>query len=64
VNFDEKKCRKQEVMEYFYLSLKKGTPKGKALMEAKRQYLRNNPGRGAHPFFWSGFVLFGDAGEG
>ncbi|MCA9777379.1 MAG: CHAT domain-containing protein, partial [Candidatus Eremiobacteraeota bacterium] len=33
-------------------------PKGEALREAQLE-VKNNP-RYAHPYFWSGFLLFGD----
>ncbi|MBP2831750.1 CHAT domain-containing protein [Aquimarina sp. U1-2] len=50
-----------QLMKYFYSNLKKGTNKAKALQQAKLQYLYTaNPNR-AHPFYWGGFYLVGDA---
>jgi CHAT domain-containing protein len=43
--------------ERFFLGLKQGLPKDKALLEAKR-YLKDQGY--AHPLFWAGFVLIGE----
>ncbi len=49
-----------QVMDNFYKEIKSGKPKNIALADAKRSYLLQNPGLGAHPFFWAGFVALGD----
>ncbi len=49
-----------QVMENFYTELNLGTPKNIALANAKKQYLEQNPGREAHPFYWASFVALGD----
>jgi CHAT domain-containing protein len=48
------------IMSQFYQGLSQKMPVNEALGAAKRQYLLDRPGLGAHPFFWAGFVLFGD----
>ncbi len=47
------------IMDAFYKELKSGKSKDIALTNAKRQYLKQNPGQ-AHPFYWAGFVSIGD----
>jgi CHAT domain-containing protein len=49
-----------QIMDAFYAGLKAGKPKHVALGEAKRLYVKNNPGKNAHPFFWAAFVGMGD----
>ena len=50
------------LMEYFYANLKEGMDKGAALRNAKLKYLENISGpHEAHPAYWAGFVLMGDA---
>jgi CHAT domain-containing protein len=49
-----------QIMDNFYKEIKAGKPKNIALANAKRSYLLQNPGLGAHPFFWAGFVALGD----
>ncbi|MBH8575823.1 tetratricopeptide repeat protein [Nostocaceae cyanobacterium CENA369] len=49
------------IMTQFYQNLKKGMSKGEALRQAKLSQI-NNDGILPHPFFWSPFVLIGDAG--
>ena len=46
------------LMTRFYSELKNGKPKGEALREA--QLAVKSDSRYAHPYFWSGFLLFGD----
>ncbi|MCP4443384.1 MAG: CHAT domain-containing protein [Aureispira sp.] len=48
------------IMEYFYLNLKDGLPKNKALQQAKLTYIENSQGIAAHPAFWAPFILHGD----
>ncbi|MCC5638766.1 CHAT domain-containing protein [Nostoc sp. CHAB 5844] len=46
----------QKLMIDFYANLQQGMTKGEALQKAKLQQI------GRHPFYWSPFVLIGDAG--
>lgn len=50
-----------QLMKYFYEKLKKQS-KHKALNEAKRQFLLENPSK-THPYYWSACVLIGDVTE-
>ncbi|BDA76339.1 hypothetical protein CAL7716_105050 (plasmid) [Calothrix sp. PCC 7716] len=45
----------QEIMVRFYQNMKKGMSKGEALRQAKLSQIDS------HPFFWSSFVLIGNA---
>jgi len=45
----------QKLMIDFYTNLKQGMTKGEALQKAKLQQIDH------HPFYWSPFVLIGDA---
>ncbi|MDF5739675.1 CHAT domain-containing protein, partial [Nostoc sp. S13] len=47
----------QELMVYFYQNLKQGMTKGEALQKAKLKLIADH----RHPFYWSPFVLIGDA---
>ncbi len=47
----------QELMVYFYQNLKDGMTKGEALQQAKLKLIADH----RHPFYWSPFVLIGDA---
>jgi hypothetical protein len=51
----------KDLMVAFYRYLDKGYTKGEALRQAQIDVLRD-PGT-AHPYYWAGFVLTGDAGE-
>ena len=46
------------LMTRFYRELKDGKPKGEALRNAQMEVKSDS--RYAHPYFWSGFLLFGD----
>lgn len=46
------------LMTQFYEKLKEGKPKGEALREAQMAVLHQE--KYAHPYFWSGFSMFGD----
>ena len=48
----------QELMRSFYNYLKQGKPKAEALKLAKNDFVKNN--KTAGPFFWAGFILYGD----
>ena len=47
----------QKLMVDFYQNLKQGMTKGEALQKAKLKLIEEYP----HPFYWSPFVLIGDA---
>lgn len=49
-----------QIMDHFYGELKAGKAKNIALASAKRNYLAQNPGKQAHPFFWAAFIGLGD----
>ena len=46
-----------EIMTQFYQNLQKGMTKSEAMQQAKLSQIETNP----HPFFWSPFILIGDA---
>ncbi|EZH74941.1 hypothetical protein ATO12_09415 [Aquimarina atlantica] len=48
------------LMKYFYTNLKAGMHKGKALQQAKLQYLSTANINRTDPFYWGGFYLVGD----
>lgn len=50
-----------KIIENFYKYIKKGWAKDKALQQAKLDYLATAQGRTAHPQYWAGLVLIGDA---
>jgi tetratricopeptide (TPR) repeat protein len=53
----------KEIMKHFYDYLSKGKNKGEALRLAKLSYLEETDDpHFRHPFFWAGFVLYGDNG--
>ena len=45
----------------FYKIFVSGQTSGQALTKAKRNYLKQAKGRFQHPYYWSAFVLHGDA---
>ena len=50
-----------QIMISFYKNLKKGETKSKALQNAKIEYLENTKiSKLKHPYYWAGFVLYGD----
>ncbi len=49
-----------QLMKSFYINLKEGMNKSRALQKAKLQYLTNADITRSHPFFWGGFYLLGD----
>ncbi|MBL0018425.1 MAG: CHAT domain-containing protein [Bacteroidetes bacterium] len=51
-----------QLMDNFYAALAKGQGRGAALRQAKLDYLAQADDFTAHPAFWAGFVLMGDAG--
>ncbi|WP_158597019.1 CHAT domain-containing tetratricopeptide repeat protein [Aquimarina sp. BL5] len=50
-----------ELMQYFYTNLKAGMNKGRALQQAKLQYLKTADRYRKAPFYWGGFYLVGDS---
>lgn len=52
----------KEIMTVFYEKLKSGLSKAEALQQAKLNYIQENDDpHFKHPFFWAGFVLYGDS---
>jgi|GEM_PF-2279088 len=49
------------IMVNFYKYLKEGQSKDRALQMAKKDFVRDYP-QMAHPYYWSGFILTGNAG--
>jgi CHAT domain-containing protein len=47
------------LMDNLYQEIQNGKSKNKALAEAKRTYLKQNPAHKGHPFFWASFVFVG-----
>jgi len=50
-----------KLMPQFYKNLQKGHSKEVALQLAKKTFIATN--RDAHPFYWSGYLIFGDMEE-
>ncbi len=48
------------IMEHFYKGLKKGMTKNKALQVSKLEYINNIEAYAKHPFYWAGFMLYGN----
>jgi len=51
-----------DVMTNFYKNLKKGQTKSEAINNAKRKYLSTHSLSEQSPYYWSSFILIGDAG--
>ena len=51
-----------EIMTSFYTNLKDGQTKSEAMNNAKRTYLSNHSLSEQSPYYWSSFILIGDAG--
>jgi CHAT domain-containing protein len=49
-----------DLMDEFYLNLRRGLSRGDALRQAQLTYLDSHEGRSASPFFWAAPVLYGD----
>lgn len=49
-----------EVIQSFYKGLADGLTKDQAMQKAKVEYLSNNKGFTAHPFFWASMVCIGN----
>ncbi len=50
----------KELMIHFYENLKKGMNKPKAVQNAKLKYLESSIKTLRHPYYWAGFVYYGD----
>lgn len=48
------------IMENFYKNIDLGDTKAQALHNAKKQYLKSSPEVFKHPYYWSGFVFYGN----
>lgn len=48
-----------QLMTYYYTNLKNGMGKSSALTQAKREYLSSAPEIFKHPYYWAGFVYYG-----
>lgn len=51
-----------KVMIYFYENLMNQLPKDEALRQAKLTFLEESEDLFAHPFYWGGFIVQGEAG--
>jgi hypothetical protein len=49
-------------MTTFYKNVKQGQTKSEAINNAKRAYITKYPLSGESPYYWSSFILIGDAG--
>ena len=49
-----------EIMTNFYRNINLGDTKAMALQRAKKQYLESSPEVFRHPYYWSGFVYYGN----
>jgi CHAT domain-containing protein len=49
-----------DIVELFYLNLKKGYTKSVALRKARIAYLKNADQLRSHPYFWSSLIIYGD----
>lgn len=50
-----------QIMESFYMNIKKGATSPEALREAKLKYLKKSDPLTANPFYWAGFVYIGQS---
>lgn len=51
-----------DIMTHFYKNLKDGQTKSEAINNAKRDFVSNHSLSEQSPYYWSSFVLIGDAG--
>ncbi len=51
----------ERLMGSFYAYLAEGWPKDKALQQAKLDFIDKSDAIAAHPYFWSNFILLGNA---
>lgn len=49
-----------DIMQRFYSLLDEGQTKDEALRESKLSYLASQDNLGAHPFYWSGYIMTGE----
>lgn len=50
----------QQIMQLFYQNIHAGMGKSDALIDAKRKYMTQVPTEFKHPYYWAGFVYYGD----
>ena len=53
-------AKSSALMRSFYRYLRRGLPKDQALQRARLDYLDENRGEFAHPFFWAAYIPQGD----
>ncbi len=53
-------CSTQQLLQHFYYFLKNGKRKDDALRRAKVAFLLESDLEHSHPYFWAGFVFFGE----
>jgi len=53
-------AKSSALMRSFYKYLRQGLPKDQALQQARLDYLDENRGEFAHPFFWAAYIPQGD----
>ncbi len=53
-------AKSSALMRSFYRYLRQGLPKDQALQQARLDYLDENRGEFAHPFFWAAYIPQGD----
>jgi len=53
-------AKTKELMQLFYKNIQDGKPKDVAMQKAKIAYVKSNFDIGAHPFYWSPFVIIGN----
>jgi CHAT domain-containing protein len=52
-----------QIVKNFYGSLSSNQNIGEAMQKSKIQYLEQTDEEGAHPYFWSGYIVLGNAGS-
>ena len=53
-------CATSDIMVEYYKCLKKGMTKDQAITSAKLNYLKTADRNNSHPYYWGGFVQFGN----
>ena len=53
-------CSTQQLLQHFYRHLQMGKRKDEAIRQAKTAYLLQSDLEHRHPYFWAGFVFFGE----
>ena len=52
-----------QIVKNFYVNLASNRNIGDAMQKSKIQYLEQTDEEGAHPYFWSGYIVLGNAGN-